>query len=168
MNESTTLVEVRQIDFDRDVAPLKSFLVERDRMRLDHLEPAVRDGDAFALVADESGTAIGWAVVHIGFREDQDWDPPDEDTRNFQKDDNAYLENIEVTARGRSGGIGSKLLQAAEAEARRRGKKHLWLHTSENNAQAHALFERQGWTQERNVFPAWKQGARTRVYRKDL
>ena len=168
MAESRTLVEVRQLDFERDIAPLKSFLAERDRTRLDHLEAAVRDGDAFAFVADESGTAVGWAVVHIAFRDDQDWDPPDDDTRNFQKDDNAYLENIEVTARARGGGVGSKLLQAAEEEARRRGKKHLWLHTSENNGLAHALFERQGWRLERHVYPEWKQGARTRVYRKDL
>src|SRR5262249_51183780 len=127
VTESTTLVEVRPLDFDRDVGPLKAFLAERDRLRLDHLEAAVGDRDAFALVADEGGTAVGWAVVHVAFRDDQDWDPPDDDTRNFQKDDNAYLENIEVTARSRSGGVGSKLLRAAEDEARRRGKKKLWL-----------------------------------------
>jgi len=161
-------VVVRSIDFARDGAPLSSFLTERDKSRLVHCEVACREGDAFALVADEGGLAVGWALVHTAFRDDQDWDPPDEDTRTFQQGDNAYLENIEVTARLRSKGVGSSLLEAVQDEARRRGKKHLWLHTSENNVKAHALFDRQGWVHERSVYPPWKPGSRTRVYRKDL
>jgi len=161
-------VTVRPIDFVRDEVALKSFLGERDRKRLDHCEAACKAGDCFALVADEGGTAVGWAVVHLSFREDQDWDPPDDDTRAFQNGDNAYMENIEVTARARSGGIGRKLLEAVQDEARRRGKHHLWLHTSENNKKAHALFDREGWTHERSVNPPWKPASRTRIYRKEL
>jgi GNAT superfamily N-acetyltransferase len=161
-------VTVRPIDFIRDEAPLKSFLVERDRMRLDHLEAAVRDGDCFAMVADEDGLAVGWAVVHTNFREDQDWDPPDEDTKRFQSGDNAYLENIEVAARMRGKGVGTALLQAVEDEARNRGKRCLWLHTSENNVKAHKVFDRSGWRHEASVYPPWKPSSRTRVYVKQL
>ncbi len=164
----TGKVTVRQIDFARDEAPLKAFLSERDRIRLDHCEAACKDGDCFVFVADAHGRAAGWAVVHTKFREDQDWDPPDDDTRRFQEGDNAYVENIEVTARLRSTGIGTLLLEAVQAEARRRGKRHLWLHTSENNVKAHALFDREGWTYERSVYPPWKPASRTRIYRKDL
>ncbi|MDP9237226.1 MAG: GNAT family N-acetyltransferase [Chloroflexota bacterium] len=161
-------ISVRPIDFARDEAPLKSFLGERDRLRLDHMEATCKDDDCFAFVADEGGLAVGWAVVHTKFRDDQDWDPPDDDTRAFQQGDNAYLENIEVTARVRSTGIGNMLLEAVQAEAKIRGKHHLWLHTSENNVKAHALFDREGWQLERTVFPPWKPASKTRIYRKDL
>lgn len=161
-------ISVRLIDFARDEGPLKSFLSERDRMRLDHMEEACKAGDCFAYVAEEGGLAVGWAVVHTNYRDDQDWDPPDEDTRVFQQGDNAYLENIEVTARIRSSGIGSMLLEAVQIEAKRLGKAHLWLHTSENNVKAHAVFDREGWQIERSVFPPWKPASKTRIYRKDL
>jgi GNAT superfamily N-acetyltransferase len=161
-------VSIRLIDYPRDEAPLKSFLSERDKERLDHTEAAVKDGDAFVFVADDGGTAVGWAVVHTKFRDDQDWSPPDDDTKAFQAGDNAYLENIEVRARVRSSGVGSKLLEAAQAEAKRLGKKHLWLHTSENNVKAHSLFDREGWTHERSVYPPWKTASRTRIYKKVL
>jgi GNAT superfamily N-acetyltransferase len=161
-------ITMRPIDFIRDEASLKSFLVERDRMRLDHLEAAVRDGDAFAIVADEDGVAVGWAVVHTTFREDQDWSPADDDTRRFQSGENAYLENFEVAARLRGKGVGSALLQAAQDEAKNRDKKVLWLHTSENNVKAHKVFDRAGWEHESSVYPPWKPTSRTRIYRKRL
>lgn len=159
---------VRPIDFERDHAPLSSFLSEREQMRLDHMSQACADGDCFAFVAEENGSAVGWAVVHTQFRDDQDWDPPDEDTRAFQSGEHAYLENIEVTPRSRSNGVGRQLLEAAQAEAKRRGKKILWLHTRENNVKAHRLFDREGWTHERTVYPPWKPGSRTRIYKKAL
>lgn len=161
-------ITVRPLDFEKDTEKLKSFLDKRDGMRLDHLQPAVEAGDCFAFVADEDGTAIGWSVVHIKFRADQDWDPPDDDTVRFQSDDNAYLENIEVTARVRREGVGKKLLRAAEDEARKRGKKTLWLHTSENNTLAHRFYDRDGWMLDSTVYPPWRPAQRTRIYRKAL
>ena len=161
-------VSVRPIDFARDEPQLRSFLGERDRMRLRNCEVACDAGDCFAYVAVEDGVAVGWAVVHTKFRDDQDWDPPDDDTRAFQDGENAYLENIEVTARFRSSGVGSRLLEAVQTEAKKRGKRYLWLHTSENNVKAHRLFDREGWTQEKSVYPPWKPASRTRVYRKAL
>lgn len=159
---------IRPLDPDRDAPSLKSFLVERDRTRLDHCVAAIKDGDCFVFVADEGNGAIGWVVVHTNFREDQDWSPPDEDTRAFQSSNNAYVENIEVTARARSNGVGRRLLAAAQDEARKRSKKTLWLHTAENNSLAHALFDREGWVHERSVYPPWKPASRTRIYKKVL
>jgi GNAT superfamily N-acetyltransferase len=161
-------IVIRPIDFARDEAPLRSFLADRDRTRLEHMEPAVREGDCFAYVAEDAGTTVGWAVVHTRFRDDQDWSPPDGDTIAFQSDDNAYLENIEVTPRVRSKGVGRRLLEAVQDEARKRGKKQLWLHTSENNVKAHQLFDREGWVHERSVNPPWKPNSRTRIYKKEL
>jgi GNAT superfamily N-acetyltransferase len=165
---SSTAVTIRPLDYERDPLSLSMFLNERDRLRLEHMQPAIEGGDCFAFVADDGSRAVGWAVVHTNFREDQDWTPPDDDTIAFQSGDNAYLENIEVTARFRGTGVGSQLIEAAQAEARRRRKRRLWLHTSENNAKAHTLFDRSGWVHERTVVPPWKPGSRTRIYRKDL
>lgn len=161
-------ISIRPLDFARDRTALRSFLAERDRTRLEHMEAAVAEGHCFAFVADDGGTAVGWAVVHTTFRDDQDWSPPDGDTVAFQSGDNAYLENIEVTARARSHGVGRKLLEAVQNEARTRGKKLLWLHTSENNAKAHQLFDREGWVHERSINPPWKPNSRTRIYKKEL
>jgi GNAT superfamily N-acetyltransferase len=159
-------ISIRPIDFVRDEQPLKAFLGERDKMRLEHCEVAIEDGDCFIFVADERGLPVGWAVVHTKYRDDQDWDP-DPDGRQYQEGDNAYLENIEVTARLRSHGVGSQLIEAAQDEAKRRGKRHLWLHTNENNAKAHQLFERHGWRHQTSMTPQWTE-TRMRVYRKDL
>lgn len=160
-------VTIRPIDFARDGASLKSFLNERDQMRLDHCEAAVKNGDCFIFVADQGGAAVGWVVVHTSFRDDQDWDA-DDDTLRFQSGDNAYFENLEVTAGARGGGIGPMLMEAAQDEAKRRGKKTVWLHTSENNTKAHKLFAREGWVHESSVYPKWKPSSRTRVYKKTL
>ena len=137
-------------------------------MRLDHSEAAVLDGDCFILVADQDGAPVGWVVVHTKFREDQDWDPPDDDTMRFQSGDDAYVENIEVTAGVRGRGVGARLLEAAQDEAKKRGKRTLWLHTSENNSKAHKLFDREGWSHETSVYPAWRPNARMRIYKKEL
>ncbi|MHB8377376.1 MAG: GNAT family N-acetyltransferase [Dehalococcoidia bacterium] len=158
---------IRPIDFVRDEQPLKAFLSERDKMRLSHAEVALQDGDCFIYVAAERGVPVGWAIVHLRYREDQDWDP-DEDGRLYQSGENAYLENIEVTARLRSRGLGQQLIQAVEDEARRRGKRYLWLHTSENNVKAHQLFERQGWQHETSMYPSWTPATRMRIYKKAL
>jgi len=158
---------VRPIDYVRDEQPLRAFLGDRDKMRLAHAEAALRDGDCFIYVAVERGVPVGWAIVHLAYRDDQDWEP-DEDGRVYQSGDNAYLENIEVTARLRSRGLGARLIEAVQDEARRRGKRSLWLHTSENNVKAHQLFEREGWRHEQSVYPQWKPAARMRVYRKAL
>ncbi len=163
-------IAVRPIDFARDEQPLKTFLDDRDRMRLEHDEVAVNAGDCFIYVAAERNVAVGWAVVHLNYREDQDWEPDEASSngRVYQSGENGYLESIEVTARLRSRGVGAKLISAIEDEARRRGKRYLWLHTSENNAKAHQLFDRQGWQHETSVYPPWKPGARMRVYKKTL
>lgn len=165
---TATALTIRPIDFKRDAQHLRAFLSERDRTRLDHMKPAVDAGDCFAFVADDGGRAVGWAVVHVHFREDQDWSPADDDTIAFQSGENAYLENIEVTPRLRGTGVGSRLLETVQDEARRLGKRVLWLHTSENNTKAHALFDRLGWSHERSVNPPWKPGSRTRIYKKAL
>jgi GNAT superfamily N-acetyltransferase len=68
----------------------------------------------------------------------------------------------------RGKGVGTALLEAVEDEARKRGKRCLWLHTSENNVKAHKVFDRAGWSHETSVYPPWKPSSRTRIYMKQL
>ena len=58
--------------------------------------------------------------------------------------------------------------EAVQAEAKERGKKAIWLHTSENNVKAHKVFDRGGWVHESTVYPPWRPTSRTRIYRKAL
>lgn len=53
---------------------------------------------------------------------------------------------VALNARGR--GVGSILLEAATAEARRRGARKITLHVHAINAQARRLYERHGYTLE--------------------
>ena len=80
----------------------------------------------------------------------------------------AYLENIEIRREFRRQGIGSRLLDVAQQEALARGKRLLWLHADEGNVNAHQFYKHNGWVHEKTVYPAWKQGRHTRVYRKEL
>ncbi len=164
---STEQAVVRPIDFVRDEQPLRVFLGERDKMRLQHAEAALRDGDCAIFVAAEGDVPVGWAMVHFRYRADQDWEP-DPQGEQLQSGNNAYLENIEVRARARGQGLGGQLIRAVEDAARGRGKRAIWLHTSENNVMAHKLFERQGWRHDATVYPPWRPGARMRVYKKEL
>jgi len=102
-------------------------------------------------------------VVQTRYREDLGWEP-DGDAFLFVSGQNAYLENLEVKGSFRSMGIGRELLAAMEEEVRRRGRRVLWLHTGEANYGACRFYEREGWSHERTVYPAWRNGAPTRIY----
>ncbi len=60
----------------------------------------------------------------------------------------AYMA-VEPSHQGR--GIGSRLLAAAEDEARRRGLPYMGLMVTEDNAAARALYERAGYLTERRL-----------------
>ncbi len=159
---------IRPIKYAFDTENLKAFLTPSDAQRLDVCRATVEDGDAFILVAEQDKRAIAWAVVHTRYRKDMGWHTSNEHEPNYQDGENAYLENIEVAAALRNRGIGSKLLQAAEEAARRRGKRLLWLHTDEKNVGAHRFYERHGWIHITTIAAPWKQGAPSRVYCREL
>ena len=119
------------------------------------------------MVAEADAQLIGWAVVHLVWRDGMDWGS-EGDTTHFMRNGNAYLENLEVRDEWRNRGIGTQLLCASEVEASARAATCLWLHTRERNAMANRFYERLGWTHDRTVHPSWMDGAATRVYRKPL
>ena len=102
----------RLIDYERDGEALRSFLNERDRRRLELYRAAVAEGDAVVLVTDDSGQAAGWAVLHLAYRDDLEWQE-DGESRRFQTDGAAYLEYMEVEESRRNRGLGGALLAAA-------------------------------------------------------
>lgn len=160
-------VDVRQIDFSKDLCELGAILSESDARRLEECRAAVDEGDTFILVADRSGSPVGLAIVDVRFRPGMGGCADGEGMR-YLGGDNAYLENIEVRRALRRQGIGSRLLEVVQQEALARGKRLLWLHADERNVSAHHFYERNGWVHEKTVYPAWKQGRPTRVYKKEL
>jgi ribosomal protein S18 acetylase RimI-like enzyme len=72
---------------------------------------------------------------------------PDEVTRMPQ----GFIAYMAVEPSVRGGGIGSRLLAAAEDEARRRGLPYVGLMVTEDNAAARAMYERAGYLTERRL-----------------
>ena len=142
-------------------------LTSYDAMRIDVIQRAVEMRDAFILIAELSGAIAALAIVHLHLRSDMGWEPGG-DTEAFMSNENAYLENLEVRDGLRSQGIGRSLLHAVEHMTGQLGKTTLWLHTGEWNVRAHQFYAREGWQFVTTVYPAWRSGKPTRIYRKTL
>lgn len=165
--ESLHALYIRPIEIGRDVMALSTFLEAADLQRLQQIQGTIQEGDSVVLVAEVNGRVVGWALVQTRYRVDLGWEP-DADALWFVSGENAYLENLEVAEFFRGQGIGRELLAAAEAEMRRYGRRFFWLHTSEQNQGAQRFYEREGWSHARTVYPAWRNGAPTRIYGKSL
>lgn len=72
---------------------------------------------------------------------------PDEVTAMPQ----AFIAYMAVEPNARGNGVADALLEAAEAEARRRGLPYVTLMVTEDNAAARALYERAGYFTERRL-----------------
>ena len=161
-------VRIRPIDPERDLMDLKVFLDEKDGGRLDLCLKAVADGDAFTLVAEYDGHAVGLAAVHIHPRTDMGWQPQG-GTLMWLESGDAYLENIEVKRDLRSKGVGSCLMRKLEYELCGRGKAHIWCHTGEKNVGAQRFYERHGWKYKETLQVPWQPvGRLSRIYCKEL
>ncbi len=90
-------------------------------------------------VAERSGRAAGFVLMLDTM--------PDEVTRMPQ----GFIAYMAVEPRFRRYGIGSRLLEAAEDEARRRGLPYMGLMVTEDNAAARAMYERAGYLTERRL-----------------
>jgi len=159
---------IRPLDPDRDLPALSAFLIDKDVSRLNLCLKAVADGHAFILVAELNDQAVGLGIVHTAPRHDQGWTPT-WGTWEFLQAGDAYLENIEVKNTLRNQGIGTRLLNALETEARNRGKARIWTHSGEHNTGAQRVYERHGWQHKQTLQVPWQPPGRpSRVYCKDL
>ena len=91
------------------------------------------------LIAEDAGKRTGFLLMLDTI--------PDEVTRMPQ----GFIAYMAVEPSHQGQGIGSRLLAAAEDEARRRGLPYMGLMVTEDNAAARALYERAGFLTERRL-----------------
>jgi GNAT superfamily N-acetyltransferase len=87
------------------------------------------------LVAEAAGEPAGFALLETG----RDY---------FDRREHAHLGILAVARESEGAGIGSALIAAAEAWARKRGHARLTLNVFERNARARRLYERLGFAAE--------------------
>jgi len=91
------------------------------------------------LIAEAEGAPAGFILMLDTL--------PDEVTRMPQ----AFVAYMAVEPQMRERGVGARLLEAAEDEARRRGLPYVALMVTEENRAARALYERAGYLTERRL-----------------
>lgn len=116
--------------------PASSAVVE---LALERLVDSVESHSHAALVAEAEGRPVGFVLMID--------DMPDEIT-SMPQGFIAYMA-VEPALQGR--GIGKKLLEAAEREARRHGLPYICLMVTEENAAARALYAGAGYRTERRL-----------------
>ena len=99
------------------------------------------DGGGFALIAEDDGP-VGYAVVRIHAGPDDSW---------ALADRWGEVWSLLVTERARGRGLGTRLLDAVDAELARRGVHDLMIGVMEGNDDARRLYERRG------LVPGWLQ-----------
>jgi ribosomal protein S18 acetylase RimI-like enzyme len=92
-----------------------------------------------AFIAERDGEPVGFALMLLAM--------PDEVTRMPQ----GFIAYMAVEPSARRYGIGSRLLSAAEDEARRRGLPYIGLMVTDDNAAAREMYERAGFLTERRL-----------------
>ncbi|ADB49377.1 GNAT family N-acetyltransferase [Conexibacter woesei] len=123
------------------ITPLLGNALARDpeaswRNRRGKYERWLTDPNAFVLIAEDAGGPIGYAFVTIGPGY-ASWCTGDE---------MATLQSLSVLPDLRGSGIGSELLDAVEAELRRRDVGDIEVTTATTNVDAQRLYERRGYT----------------------
>jgi GNAT superfamily N-acetyltransferase len=123
----------RTVDPEIPGVPLRDtddwWAVRSDRYRAWLAQP-----DAFLLIAEDDGAAVGYALVSFHDRDDS----------NATGDRFAELQSLVVTPARRGDGLGTALLHAVYREARRRGAEEMAIGVLATNAAAMRLYEREG------------------------
>lgn len=91
------------------------------------------------LACASDGTPVGLATVYI-------------DVLSIRQGRRCWVEEIVVSSRCRSQGVGAALLRAADAWARDKGCSHLELHSGLGRKDAHGFYLKQGMSQAAFVF----------------
>jgi len=96
------------------------------------------DGERAVFVADGDSGTLGWAAVCV------------ED--GFVEGRQAWIEGFVVDERARGGGIGARLLEAAEAWARTRACGTVRVQSNVVRERAHRFYERHGYSKIKAQF----------------
>ncbi len=91
--------------------------------------------DARVWIARQDGVGVGFLIMYVGSLE------PINQRRN-----GAEIPRIYLLPGARRGGIGKKLLEAAETQARAEGCTYVWLDVMEHAEWARAAYERWGFS----------------------
>jgi GNAT superfamily N-acetyltransferase len=91
--------------------------------------------DSVALVAEHRADLLGLCTAYI-------------DLRSVRYGVRCWVEDLAVSPRHRSEGVGKALLDAAKKWGRERGATHLELDSGEARTEAHRFYEREG--------PSWR------------
>jgi GNAT superfamily N-acetyltransferase len=103
-------------------------------MRRSEYESWLAHPDSFAVVAEEDGEPVGYAVAHVR--------GPDETWVTGER--TAELETLAVLPGHRGTGIGGALMDAVEEELGRLGVEDMWVAVVAANTDALRFYERRG------------------------
>jgi ribosomal-protein-alanine N-acetyltransferase len=142
--------EARSADIDA-LTRLEAECFASDRLSRRSLASLAKSPSACVLVANTSDGTVGYAVVLV--------------RRGSQR---ARLYSIAVTSKAAGGGIGSRLLSAAEDAARRRGADRLHLEVRAGNTKAVGLYERAGYRPVGQRLDYYEDGATALLFGRQL
>ena len=91
--------------------------------------------DSRVWIARQDGVGVGFLIMYVGSLESIN-----------QRPDGAEIPRIYLLPGARRGGIGKKLLEAAEAQAKAEGCTYVWLDVMEHAEWARAAYERWGFS----------------------
>ena len=118
----------------RDCSCLEHFTVQEAEAKIRSMIAHMADGSAIVYGVFDGTALLGYLWAYeVQFREER----------------RIYISEVHVDERLRGKGFGTLLLEAAEAEAKERGIRALYIHTEANNAGAIRLYERFGFQMER-------------------
>jgi ribosomal protein S18 acetylase RimI-like enzyme len=124
---------------DDSVVPFRYFNRAMLEAAFDALLDFVYAQPHVLFVAEREGERLGFALMLTAM--------PDEVTRTPQ----GFIAYMAVEPSAQRSGIGSRLLSAAEEEARRQGLPYMGLMVTEANAAARTLYDRSGYVTERRL-----------------
>ncbi len=116
-------------DWDDPVA----FMKQVTTFGQDAVKAFMQRGDARVWIARQDGAAVGFLTMAVG--------SVDPITR---RPNGAEIPRIYLLPMARRGGIGHRLMDAAEAQARSEGLSHVWLDVMAHAPWARAAYERWG------------------------
>ncbi|MGC8851131.1 MAG: GNAT family N-acetyltransferase [Candidatus Micrarchaeia archaeon] len=127
---------LHHVRFSKSYATVPNF----GKIQLAHIRKQLRKSKNVAFKAVENGRIVGFALVEAKKH------PPIYKKRYY-----AYVDSIMVSPGHRVKGVGSKLLDAAVAWARKRRSGEMQLTVDSKNAAAMHLYEKKGFREHRKI-----------------
>jgi ribosomal protein S18 acetylase RimI-like enzyme len=124
------------LEHHRSVTPQMTVRAPEDswQRRRAEYERWLADPGSFAVLAEQDGEPLGYALVHVTDGDDT-WDTGDR---------LAELESLSVAPAARGRGVGTALLDAVDEELERLGVTDLFLGVVASNTDAVRFYERRG------------------------